>query len=333
MHQRHNAEISNRIVKKASPLRRGFFFWVDCSTIVLMETILLTAVLGMLGATLGSFAVASVWRLRAWQLASDQKQGETLTQEERTQLQRLQKLRGKSTTKDRSVCLHCGRTLGVIDLIPVISWMGLRGKCRTCKQPIGRTEFIAEVGLGIAVAASFLVWPYGMSDLLGVGVFIVWVAMLTLLTIHIVYDAKWFLLLDVISIAISGLAVAFVLLLTMMGAWEADLSQLQNSVLALLALPGFYGMLYVVSKGQWIGFGDVKLLIPLAIMLPGWPEALLVLFLANVLGCLWILPGITAKKISRSTRIPFGPFLIIAWLITMLWGKAIIAAYMGTLAF
>lgn len=306
---------------------------MDCSTIVLMETVLLTAVLGMLGAALGSFAVASVWRLRAWQLASDVKHGESLTKEEQTQLQRLQKLRGKSTTKDRSVCLYCGRTLSVIDLIPVVSWLGLRGKCRTCKQPIGRTEFIVEVGLGIAVAVSFLVWPYGINDLLGVATFIVWVAILTLLAVHIVYDAKWFLLLDVISVALGGLAVVFVLLLVMVDARELDLSQLQTSVLALLVLPGFYGILYVASKGQWIGFGDVKLLIPLAIMLPGWPEALLVLFLANVLGCLWILPGITAKKISRSTRIPFGPFLIIAWLITMLWGGAIIAAYMGTLAF
>lgn len=298
-----------------------------------METVLLVLVLFMLGAALGSFAVASVWRLRAYQLAADKKHGEKLTKSEQLELTHLAKLRGKKTTKDRSLCLHCGRQLKALDLIPVVSWVWLRGKCRGCKQPIGRTELVAEIGLGIAVALSFVVWPYGFTEWYGVGLFVVWVAILTLLTIHIVYDAKWFLLLDTVTLALLGLAVVFLALQLLSGDTLPTWTQAQAIGIALLVLPGFYGLLYVVSKGQWIGLGDVKLLVPLAMMLASWPLALLVLFLANVLGCLWILPGMLAKKITRTSRIPFGPFLILAWVVSMLWGGDIIEAYMGTMLF
>lgn len=298
-----------------------------------MEMALFTFVMFMLGAALGSFAVASVWRLRAWQLASDKKQGEVLSKSERAELSHLAKLRGKSTTKDRSLCLHCGRQLKAKDLIPVLSWVWLRGKCRECKQPIGRTELFAEIGLGVAVALSFTVWPFGFAEWYGVALFVIWVLLLTLLTIHIVYDAKWFLLLDTVTLAILALALGFVSLQLFAGSISATWEQALAIGLSLLVLPGFYGLLYVISKGQWIGFGDVKLLVPLALLLASWPHALLVLFLANVLGCLWILPGMLAKKVTRTTRIPFGPFLILAWAIAMLWGTQIIEAYMGTMLF
>jgi leader peptidase (prepilin peptidase)/N-methyltransferase len=298
-----------------------------------METILAVAALAIMGAALGSFAVASVWRLRAWQLASEQASGEKLTKAELVELDHLEKLRGKSTTQDRSMCLHCGRALRFSELIPIFSWLWLRGKCRSCKKPIGKAEFIAEVGLALAVAVSFMAWPYGFAVWQNIAMFAVWIGMLTILTIHLIYDAKWFLLLDVVTAALLGLAVVFVGLSVWADGSLLSWSYAQNVALSLVILPGFYGVLYALSKGRWIGFGDVKLLVPLALLLASWPHALLMLFLANVLGCLWILPGMATKKVSRMTRIPFGPFLIVGFFITFLWGDALIKAYLGTLVF
>lgn len=298
-----------------------------------MEILTYSVVLFILGAILGSFAVATVCRLRAWQLATDKKQGEKLTKKEAHELEHLTKLRGKKGTKDRSVCLHCGKKLHAKDLIPIVSWLWLRGKCRYCKKPIGRTEVLAEVGLGVALAVSYLAWPFGFDQWAGVALFVLWILLLVGLTIHMVYDSKWFLLLDSVTIALLVLAVVFVALRTIGYSELPSMNLLYAIIGALVALPGFYWLLYISSGGKWIGLGDVKLLVPLALMLPDWTFALLVLFLANVLGCIWIIPGMLTKKITRTTRIPFGPFLIIAWVIAMLWGSKIIAAYMGTMLF
>lgn len=283
----------------------------------------------VLGAMLGSFAVATAWRLRAWQLTADKAQGHKLTKAEKAELTRLAKLRNKKGVKDRSVCLSCGRQLQVIDLIPIVSWLCLGGKCRTCKKPIGYVEFIVEVGLAIAVAVSYVAWPFAMTNPFSVILFAIWVLLLVCLTVHIIYDARWFLLLDIVTATIGVLAVLFVAVRYMIIGTPITIEDGLSVLLSFAMLPGLYWVLYVTSKGRWIGFGDVKLLIPLALMLPGWTYAFLVLFLANLLGCLWILPGMVTKKLTRNTRIPFGPFLILAWVISMLWGKAIIAAYIG----
>lgn len=294
---------------------------------------LLYGLLFAIGACLGSFAVASAWRLRLRQLLIDKKDGYKLTAAEKRELTTLQKVGKKSVTKDRSVCLHCGRKLTPLDLIPVISWLWLRGKCRTCKKPIGVIEFAAEVGLGVALVASYLAWPFGFQSVGAIVLVLLWVVLLVLLTIHLVYDARWFLLLDVITIAISVIVVLYVTLRFITGYASFDSLTLMNMLGALIFLPGLYGVLYAVSKGKWIGYGDVKLLVPLALMVPTWQHAFLALFLANLLGCLWIIPGAVSKKISRLTRIPFGPFLIIGWLITMMWGSAIISFYLDKILF
>lgn len=285
-------------------------------------------------AALGSFAAASVWRLRAQQLVSDQKEGEKLTKSEQRELTELKKIHGKKTASDRSICLHCGRHLQIIDLIPVVSWLALRGKCRTCKKPIGWMEFLAEVGLGVAGVVSYLVWPYGFASWQESILFVLWLLILTCLAIHLMYDAKWFLLLDKITIIVAFLAVLYTSVTIILGiSHQSFVGGLMNIGLALLILPGFYGLLYLISSGKWIGFGDVKLLIPLAIMLPTWQHAFLMLFVANLLGSLVMVPGMMTGAVKRTTRVPFGPFLIVGWLIVMLWGTSLIGVYTHSLMF
>jgi prepilin signal peptidase PulO-like enzyme (type II secretory pathway) len=96
----------------------------------------------------------------------------------------------------------------------------------------------------------------------------------------------------------------------------------------VLALAGVYGALYVVSQGRWVGFGDVKLSIFIGVVL-GWQKALLALILANVIGFFIVLPGLATRKLTRTSRVPFGPFLIIAFVVAGLFGDAIIQWYLS----
>lgn len=299
--------------------------------IELMIDVYIYVALFVFGSALGSFAAASVWRLRAEQLRADEVAGETPTKQELAQVKQLTRTK-RSAFNDRSICLHCGRQLAWYDMIPVVSWIATRGRCRTCKQPIGVMEFGAEVLLGVGFMVSYFAWPLGFSAL-GVVLFILWLIALVILAIHWMYDARWFLLLDRMTIVLCAVAALFFALKLADMPNEALLGALLALGYTIAVLPGFYGLLYLVSRGQWIGFGDVKLLVPFAFMLPSWEHGVLLVFLANLIGCLALLPLMIRKKLTRTTRVPFGPFLIMAFIITFLFGQRILDFYLSTMLF
>ena len=296
-----------------------------------MIGIIIGIALFVFGATLGSFAAAQVWRLRVRQLAADERAGERISKKDRAQVAMLAG-RKHGAASDRSLCLHCGRVLAWYDLVPVISWLVTGGKCRTCHGRIGAMEFWVEIGLGGAFTLSYAVWPYHY-DMMGVVLLSIWLVVLVLLAIHWMYDAKWFLLLDGVTIGILLAAILFLAFrLTLVPAPFLGAS-LAKVGWIVLVLPGFYGLLYLLSRGRWIGLGDVKLLLPFALFLPSWEYGVLLIFLANLIGCAVLLPGMLTKRITRATRVPFGPFLIAAFFVTMLFGQKILDFYIGALFF
>ena len=107
-----------------------------------MEDFLLSLVFGVIGAVFGSFSVAQVWRLRASQLQDEKSAGEKIDSAE---WKKLHSLVSKKVKNDRSHCLNCGYQLKWFDLIPIVSWLSLGGKCRKCRSKIGALEFISEI--------------------------------------------------------------------------------------------------------------------------------------------------------------------------------------------
>jgi leader peptidase (prepilin peptidase)/N-methyltransferase len=108
-------------------------------------------------------------------------------------------------------------------------------------------------------------------------------------------------------------------------------SVLINVLLATFILSGLYLVLWLASRGQWVGFGDVKLGLALALLLADWQLAFIALFAANFIGCLVVIPGMLSGKITRKTRVPFGPLLILGGVIAFLFGGPITEWYMTTL--
>lgn len=285
--------------------------------IIEMESLVVIE-LFIFGSLLGSFACAQVWRLRARQLVDDSTHDDTVDRQE------LKRLRGliRPMATDRSECLYCHHKLAWYDLIPIVSWLMLAGKCRYCGKFIGYTEILAEIGLALAFVVSFLLWPFQFRASLDVGIFVVWLIVLVILTILLIYDTKWSLLPLAINVLLIALTIVFRTLVYV----EYGGIDILSLVIALLILGGIY---ILFSLFGWVGLGDGILGLGLAILLGSWPLAFLTLFLANLLGSLAIIPLYLKKVLRKHMKIPFGPFLIVATFVCFLVGDNVIAAYLS----
>jgi len=266
-------------------------------------TFMILLLLAVFGLVFGSFVNALVWRLhekRDW-------------------------------VNERSECTHCHHVLGPKDLIPVLSYVLLRGKCRYCHKPIQDKPYV-ELAVPTFFIISYLYWPMAWAAE-GTFLFIFWLVFLVGFAVLTLYDARWFLLPDVIVFSLIGLAIVQVAGdAALFGAGES-LSKLTQPVLAAAIISGLFLLLYVVSKGNWIGFGDVKLGIVLGLLAGGAMPALLVLLSSSLIGTVVTLPLLVQGKAGRKTELPFGPLLIAGIIITKLFGARIITWYTNLLVF
>ncbi len=290
-----------------------------------MEFIVYLALV-LIGACLGSFAGATVWRLRAKQLQYDKEHKEPY---DKAEYKRLKKLNGKSVMQDRSQCLECGYELKWYDLIPIVSWLSLKGRCRSCKHPIGKFELFMELGMVAYFVLSYAFWPGGVDSGLEIAHFVLWLAAGVAMAILFAYDLKWFLLPDSVVIVLGVIGLAIV------GISAAETQDFGGTILttlgAVAVLGGLYATLFTVSKGKWVGFGDVKLGAALALLLVDWQLAIVALFLANLIGCLIVIPALATKKLKRTSRVPFGPMLIAGTILTWFIGWGILDWYLASL--
>lgn len=293
---------------------------------MLMNQILIIVALVLVGACLGSFAGATVWRLRARQLKADKEQKEPY---DRKEYNRLKKVLGKTVLTDRSRCLECGYELKWYDLIPIASWLALRGRCRSCKHRIGWFEPAMEAGMVAFFVLSYLLWPGGVESGLEIAHFVLWLVAGVVMAILFAYDLKWFLLPDKLNIALAIVGVGIV------AVSAAETQEIGSTLLtaagAVGVLAGLYALLFAASKGRWVGFGDVKLGVGLGLILVDWQLALIALFLANLIGCLIVIPLLAAKKLKRTSKVPFGPLLISGAVLAWFFGWTLLEWYLGLL--
>lgn len=272
----------------------------------------------LLGLCLGSFANALVWRVHEQAEESEKKKSDQ---------KRLQEL---SITKGRSMCPNCNHELKAKDLIPVLSWLSTGGKCRYCGKKVSVQYPLVELSTAIVFVASYVWWPAGFgvrsSEFV---VFGLWLLIVTGLMALLVYDLRWYLLPNRIIYPLTVL-VGLLALVQVATATE-PLQAVTETALAVIIGGGLFYVLFQVSKGKWIGGGDVKLgwLLGLILGTPG--NALLMIFVAALLGTIVSLPLLVNQKLKRSSVIPFGPFLIIGAFIAMLFGPEIIDWYLHSL--
>jgi len=268
---------------------------------------LIILLLAWLGLCFGSFVNALVWRLH--------EQG-------KRQKSKVKRDRGLSILNGRSMCPHCGHTLAWYDLMPVVSWLMLGGKCRYCKKPISLQYPAVELLNAGLFAGSYLFWPYGFT-VVGLTQFVFWLILLTGFVALAVYDLKWMLLPNKVVYFLIAVAVVQVLAVSII---KKDGVFLLQAILASTLLFGFFYGLFQVSNGKWIGGGDVKLAIVLGLLAGSPLLALLLLFIASFLGSVVSIPLLLAGK-ANSHKVPFGPFLLLATVIVYIWGDPLISWY------
>lgn len=269
-------------------------------------------VLVVLGLALGSFINALVWRLH---------------QQDLPKKKRVATDKELSISTGRSMCPHCQHTLSWYDLVPVLSWLSVAGKCRYCKIPISRQYPSVELLTASLFVASYIYWPLEL-DVAGLWLLSVWLVSLVALVALAVYDLRWMLLPNRIVFPLIGIASVGVLGNAIMA--DKPVTVITQALLGLLVAGGIFYVLFQVSSGNWIGGGDVKLGFALGLLLGGPVEAFLMLFVASLLGLCLSLPAVAAKKSKLASRIPFGPFLITATILVQLFGHAIIDWYKST---
>lgn len=250
----------------------------------------------LLGLAFGSFVNALVWRLH----------------------------KNRDWVQERSECTHCHHQLGAWDLIPVISWVMLRGKCRYCHKKIEDSPLV-ELSLPLLFAVSYIFWPLSFEGP-HLFQFILWLVFLVGFLALTVYDLRWMLLPDKIVFPLVGLAVLQILTLAI---WQRDVAILLHALVGLVTVSGTFYILFQLSKGTWIGGGDVKLGLVLGLLAGGILEGFLLLFVASVAGMLAALPLIIQGKAHKKTQLPFGPFLILGLIVVTLWGHDIVSWYQG----
>lgn len=271
--------------------------------------------LAIAGLMFGSFAGAQVWRLRAQQLIEDERDGEPVNQKELRKLKSLV----RPVSQDRSECLRCHHPLEWYDLLPLVSWLSLGGRCRYCRHHIGWYEPLVELGVASLFVVSYLAWPHALTTIGEIVLFGLWLIACVLMTVLFIYDLKWSLLPFAINIAVIVVATIFALLNFQLHGVDG------TALLSMLGAIGILAVLYFFfSLAGWVGLGDSILGVGMALLLGTWELAFLALFLANLLGCLAIIPQLRGKRSVRGMRIPFGPLLITATIISMLWGTHII---------
>ncbi len=229
---------------------------------------------------------------------------------------------GRSWVKGRSMCPDCEHTLSGKDLIPVFSWLWLRGRCRYCRKRIHWQYPLVEVLTAALFGLSaFVMQPQGWLGGLHLGL---WLVILTMLIILAVYDARWMILPDKIMFpaVIVGLVYALAIALPQQS-WSA----LQGPILAAVLAGGAFFSIAAVSGGKAMGGGDIKLVFLMGLLLGLKGTALALLLAFNVAAIVGI-GLILAHRKRRKDYIPFGPFLIGATIVAFLYGRPIVEWYL-----
>ena len=289
---------------------------------------MIVLVLAALGLVLGSFVNALVWRMHERSLIWDKAFERTKDGQPKLQATERKKLRELSIWRGRSMCPHCRHVLAPKDLIPVVSWLTLRGRCRYCGTKFDDTPF-AELLTPVAFVLSYLWWP---TQIQGASLFqlVMWLAFVVAFVALTVYDLRWMLLPDVVVYPLIAIAVVEVGVLAF--GFHEGWTEVVGAASGALVIAGLFYLLYVVSKGRWIGGGDVKLGVVLGLLVGGPMHGALLLFVASLAGVLFAVPQMLAGKAGRRAQIPFGPFLMLALFVVQLFGTSMVDWYERLLA-
>ena len=226
--------------------------------------------------------------------------------------------RGESVMKGRSHCDTCGHTLGVRDLIPIISYVARKGRCAYCKERIPVSSLIGELVLAILFVLTTMRFDISVKLIL----MLFFVCILYLITLTDLYE-------QIIpnSCILVAIVVRFIYYFVFESfQWETLLGLVGNGLALSLPMLILVLIMEKILKKEAMGGGDIKLVFVTGMYL-GWQQNMLMLLFACMIGI--VFAYIQAQKEGESVPIPFGPSLAIGSVISMLVGEQIITWYLS----
>jgi len=219
----------------------------------------------------------------------------------------------ESFLSGRSYCPHCKHILSWQDLIPIFSFLILKGKCRYCKKKISLQYPLVELATGILFIGVFrITFP---NFLLSTFYFLI----SSFLIIIFVYDLKHYIISDKIIYPVIGIALFYNIF---------SIKTLINYLFWAVLAAVFFLVIFLISRGKWLGFGDIKLAFFMGLFL-GFPNVLVALFFAFFIGAIIGIGLILVGKKTLKSEVPFGPFLVTGTFIALFFGNQIINWYLG----
>lgn len=249
---------------------------------------MMALLIGLIGLAVGSFLNVAIGRLRS----------------------------GEKGWRSRSRCPECHAVLRPSELVPLVSFLALRGHCRSCRKPISWQYPLVEFSTMLLFLLAYAVHGPSYMMLLRDGFFI------AVLTIVFVVDLRDMVVFD--SVTLPAAAAAFLLNLAL--GYDA-----LNLLLAAVVGGGFFLLQYALSRGRWIGGGDIRIGAMMGMML-GFPQILLALFAAYVTGAIVALGLMAAGKAKWTGRMAFGTFLSAATVLALFFGPRVAAWYASFLS-
>lgn len=243
----------------------------------------------------------------------------------------LRTMRGESWVLGRSSCDECGKQISWYDNIPLLSFILLRGKCRNCRMAIHPLHFLVELLAGI-----MLVWWYWGGFFffkLTQQPFMVlqplfWLVVGLILLLIFFTDIVYMIIPDEAVLALVILTIFYRSMLVAFGVMQPRDIILTIAAAVIVFL--FMYALWYFTNGKGMGQGDVKLVVPLALLL-GWQKTIVGISLAFLIGAAFGLLLMSMNKATLKQKIPFGPFLILGSVLSLVWGEQIFHWYLGML--
>ncbi len=223
----------------------------------------------------------------------------------------------------RSKCSHCHHQLKATDLIPLVSYLLLKGKCRYCQTKISAIYPIVEI---VTALSFFTVFSYFGPVFLNTPT-AASILIFTLVIIHIFvllftffYDLLYYEISD--AILIPAIVIAF--LQTFIG---TQIFPVTGDALIGAAIPvSIFLIQILISSGKWLGLGDLRIGAYMGLLL-GTYKTILALLITYMLGALVAIILLVTKKATKKTPIPFGPFLTIGTMVALFLGDIILNWY------
>lgn len=261
--------------------------------------------LGILGASIGSFLSVVIFRLKHKQ---------------------------KGAIIGRSRCPHCKKTLSTYDLIPIVNYILLGGRCRYCHTSISIYYFFLEITTALVFLLMYLRFPFVLDGNMLSNYAIDWMTALqylfatvngTLLIGIFFFDLQY--------MEVPDLLVYPLIVIGLLGSLVTKAVDFPSILIAMAIAAVFFGGQRVLSKGKWLGEGDIYVALGMAVIF-GWKLFLIAVSFSYVIGALICIILLATKSLKVKSKIPFAPFLVFGTFVTILYGNEILAWYLNLLS-